>query len=469
MKAFTTPPILKHFDPTKEIIMECDASNFAIGCVLSQKWDNILHPVAFFSRKMEKAEKNYEIHNKELLAIVTAFKVWHHHCHGSPYPIQVLTDHNNLKYFMETTKFNQRQVRWAEKLAQYDFRIHYRPGKNGGKPDALSRRPEYAEGEEEENLKPILKPEIFVSSINKLHPLLVKRLGPGASLPIRGSNLAAGIDIMANEATVIPQGERRVISTGIAIATPAGTYARIAPRSGLAAKHSINIGAGVIDQDYRGEVKLLLVNNSKHPYPVKPGDRIAQLILEQILLVKPQDTDTLDETAQGEEGFGSTGYQQNLTRRISSLTANNFDKDFLERVNKSAEKDEEYQKELSKDPTNKEGVIFFQKRLRIPFDQGIRKEILELEHDHPTAGHLGQKKTLELVTRNFYWPKMDETINEYVRTCDACQRNKSRRHAKYGLLEPLDVPYAPWKSISVDFIVALPESEGRTQIMVVVD
>ena len=116
---------------------------------------------------MEKAEKNYKIHDKQLLAIVTAFKVWHHHCHGSPYPIRVLTDHNNLKYFMETTKFNQRQVRWAEKLAQYDFRIHYQPGKSGGKLDALSRRPEYAEGEEEEKLKPILNPEIFVSSINK--------------------------------------------------------------------------------------------------------------------------------------------------------------------------------------------------------------------------------------------------------------------------------------------------------------
>ena len=64
---------------------------------------------------------------------------------------------------------------------------------------------------------------------------------------------------------------------------------------------------------------------------------------------------------------------------------------------------------------------------------------------------------------------MDESINEYVRTCDTCQRNKSRRHAKYGLLEPLEVPYAPWKSISLDFIVTLPESEGNTQIMVVVD
>ena len=274
---------------------------------------------------------------------------------------------------------------------------------------------------------------------------------------------------MANEATVIPQGERKIINTSIAIATPAGTYARIAPRSGLAAKHSIDIGAGVIDQGYRGEIKVLLINNSRHPYPVKPGDRIAQLILEQILLAEPQETNNLDETTRGKQGFGSTGYQQNLTRKINSLVANDFDKDFLERVRKAAEKDEEYQKELSKDPTNKTGIVLFQKQLRIPLDQEIRKEILESEHDHPTAGHFGQKKTIELITRNFYWPKMEETINEYVRTCDACQRNKSRRHARYGLLEPLDVPYAPWKSISVDFIVALPESEGKMQIMVVVD
>ena len=159
---------------------------------------------------------------------------------------------------------------------------------------------------------------------------------------------------MANEATIIPQGERKVISTGIAIATPADSYARIAPRSGLAAKHSIDIRAGVIDQDYRGEIKVLLINNSKHQYPVKPGDRIAQLILERILLAKPQETNTLEKTVRDNQGFGSTGYQQNLTAKISSLTAEDFDKTFLERVKKSAEKDEEYQKELSKDPTNKQ-------------------------------------------------------------------------------------------------------------------
>src|SRR5437660_12452656 len=97
-------------------------------------------------------------------------------------------------------------------------------------------------GRGEENLKALLSPEIFVSAINTLHPLLVKILQPGAKLPIRGSDLAAGIDVMANELVTIPPNERMAISTGIAIATPLGTYARIASRSGLAANHSIDIG-----------------------------------------------------------------------------------------------------------------------------------------------------------------------------------------------------------------------------------
>jgi len=82
----------------------------------------------------------------------------------------------------------------------------------------------------------------------------------------------------------------------IAIVTPARTYAQIAPRSGLAAKPSIDIGAGVIKQDYRGEIKVILINHSKYPYQVEPGDRIAQLILEKILLAAPREVEALDKT-----------------------------------------------------------------------------------------------------------------------------------------------------------------------------
>ena len=95
---FTTAPILAHFDAQKPVIIETDASDFAIGAVLSQR-DNEgrLHPVAFYSRKFQPAEINYEIHDKELLAIVDAFKHWRHYCEGAAHQVQVFCDHQNLE------------------------------------------------------------------------------------------------------------------------------------------------------------------------------------------------------------------------------------------------------------------------------------------------------------------------------------------------------------------------------------
>ena len=143
-RRFTSAPILAHFEATKPVILETDASDFALGAVLSQRDDEgKLHPVAFHSRKFQPAEINYEIHDKELLAIVDAFKHWCRYCEGAEHPIQVFTDHHNLEYFTMTKVLNRRQARWAEELAGIDFRIHYRPGPQNGKPDALSRRTEY--------------------------------------------------------------------------------------------------------------------------------------------------------------------------------------------------------------------------------------------------------------------------------------------------------------------------------------
>jgi dUTP pyrophosphatase len=120
-----------------------------------------------------------------------------------------------------------------------------------------------------------------VIAVATMPPLLIKRLDNNAKLPIRGSDLATGIDIMANQDIIIPAKQRAPISTGIALATLPGNYASITPRSGLAVKYGIDIAAGVIDKDYCGEIKVVLINNSDIPFQVRPGDRIAQLILEK--------------------------------------------------------------------------------------------------------------------------------------------------------------------------------------------
>jgi len=108
-KRFTTAPILAHFDPGKPVIVETDTSDFAIGAVLSQRdEENRLHPVAFHSRKFQPVEINYEIHDKELLAVVDAFKHGRRYCEGATHQVQVFSDHQNLEYFTTTKVLNRR-------------------------------------------------------------------------------------------------------------------------------------------------------------------------------------------------------------------------------------------------------------------------------------------------------------------------------------------------------------------------
>jgi len=97
------------------------------------------------------------------------------------------------------------------------------------------------------------------------------------------------------------------------------------------------------------------------------------------------------------------------------------------------------------------------------------QEILKSERDLKVAGHMGQDKTSELIRRNFWWPKMNERLIDFVRSCLECQKNKSSHHAPYGLSSPLELPYAPWQSIAMDFIMELPQSEGCDQLCVIVD
>ncbi|XP_071719813.1 deoxyuridine 5'-triphosphate nucleotidohydrolase-like [Rutidosis leptorrhynchoides] len=135
----------------------------------------------------------------------------------------------------------------------------------------------------------------------------VKKLSEKAVLPTRGSSLAAGYDLSSAVETKVPARGKALVPTDLSIAVPEGTYARVAPRSGLAWKHSIDVGAGVIDADYRGPVGVILFNHSDVDFEVKLGDRIAQLIIQKIITPEIVEVDDLDSTVRGAGGFGSTG------------------------------------------------------------------------------------------------------------------------------------------------------------------
>jgi hypothetical protein len=161
-RAICQRPVLAHPDPVKPYFCETDASGAAMGAILSQRQeDGSLHPIAYMSQSFNGAEHNYDTHDKELLVNIKALKFWQIFLEGTKEPITIFTDHCNLEYWQDSCTFNQRHARWHLLLANYNFKIHYRPGKQSGKLDALSRRPDHVDIVPEPQI--MLPKEIFAS------------------------------------------------------------------------------------------------------------------------------------------------------------------------------------------------------------------------------------------------------------------------------------------------------------------
>jgi len=117
----------------------------------------------------------------------------------------------------------------------------------------------------------------------------------------------------------------------------------------------------------------------------------------------------------------------------------------------------------------KDGLLWYQGKIWISKDEGIRTTLIAKHHEPPQAGHGGTPNTTELISQRYYWPKIREDIKRFIKNCDTCQRTKVVRHAPYGLLQSNKAPDRPWKSIAMDFITDLPKSEGYDTILVVID
>lgn len=327
--SFTHAGILKHFDPSLETVIETDSSDYAISGILSQYHDRKLFPVAFMSRKMNPAERNYEIHDKELLAIVETVKIWRHYLEGMKHPFTILTDHQALTYFQTSKTLTRRQARWSEVINHHKYIIKYRPGSASGKPDALSRRPDFEAGGKASEAPPI----------QLLRPLAIS-------------------------ATVV-----------------------------------------------RSTTSQLLPD-------IKRYQRWDPAIEEIIQMLEDPDANR-DDVADA-----------------WTLSA--------------------------------EGILLARDVVYVPAYETLKVRVLQQAHDSVQTGHPGQHKTLELVRRNFYWPGMRRFINEYIASCEPCQRNKAGHHKPYGKLATLPVPEGPWRSISMDHIIDLPRAGGYNAILVVV-
>jgi hypothetical protein len=161
--AITSTPVLASPHDTAPFHVEADSSDFATGAVLSQlsSKDEKWHPVAFYSKSLLPVEQNYEIHDKEMLAIIQSLEEWQHFLKGAQHPVEIWIDHKNLEYFM-SAKLNRRQARWSLYLARFDFSLHHRPSQSMGKPDALSQRADQGSGAGDNDNIVLLALELFV-------------------------------------------------------------------------------------------------------------------------------------------------------------------------------------------------------------------------------------------------------------------------------------------------------------------
>ena len=156
-------PILALPDNSQPFRIKADSSDFATGAVLSQQSpeDNKWHPVAFLSKSLSPVEWNYEMHDKEMLAIVRALDEWRHFVEGAEHRCEILTDHKNLQYFMTAKKLNRRQARWSLFLARFNFIMHHHFGKSMGKTYALSHWSDHRTGSEDNDNMVLLTQNFF--------------------------------------------------------------------------------------------------------------------------------------------------------------------------------------------------------------------------------------------------------------------------------------------------------------------
>jgi hypothetical protein len=169
----TSAPVLVLPNDDLPFRLEADGSGITTSAVLSQQQvdDNAWHPVAFLSKALNPVERNYEIHDTKMLAIIRGLEEWRHYLEGARHPVEIWTDHKNLEYFRVAQKSNRRQARWSLYLSRFDFTLHHKPGQSMGKPDALSRRADHGSGQGDNNNLTLLATELF-----RIHALAGVRL-----------------------------------------------------------------------------------------------------------------------------------------------------------------------------------------------------------------------------------------------------------------------------------------------------
>jgi hypothetical protein len=452
--ALTSAPVLVPPDysdsaPPFEVI--CDASGEGVGAGLFQGQSVI----AFEGRKYRPAELNYTVGEQELLAAIHALQVCRCYLEGAP-KFKVITDHNPLVYLNTQNTLSRRQSRWVEFLQQFDFEWVYRPGRFNPA-DPLSRAGSLAE-----------QPLALLHDGLALVHLTCKSSSPvflATSYWPQHDSLRCASQVLTLLLLASCFSPRRSHSPGGNMSTLLAALRR-SPRLS-------NPPHGVVAPVPSRRSKLWELK----PTEASPemGSAAGQAALRGEALPAEdhsQPSDPCLETIGMNVSKGEGGCAGSLSDQVASDEAlGELVVDFLDTVRKGYANDPFLS--CAKDDDQfvlHDGLYWRAHQLVIPDYQGLRRKCLEASHDAPWAGHFDRDKTGALVISLYWWPKIQEDVADYVRSCPSCQRSKLVQHKPFGLLVPVQIPERRWSSIGIDFITHLPiTTTGYDSIAVFVD
>ena len=435
----------------------CDASGEGVGAGLFQQG----HVLAFEGRKYRPAEYNYTVGEQELLAVVHALQVWRCYLEGAP-KFKVITDHNPLVYLATQQNLSRRQTRWVEFMQRFEFEWVYRPGRFNVA-DPLSRAP-----------------SLMDQPLHHLHDGIALALLPHhhgyavittASSPSTQSQALQALSVMLVSLPLsrrLPSQPGGKLSAILAALTEAVAPRRSKRIQNLQPSHETVVSA----PQQRANVwasdlsEVSPARDDGTGLGAQPAGRPLSVEDHSTPLSDCAEANGLHASSPDDEGVGSLSDQVASDEELAELVV-----DFLETVRAGYKHDQYFAKPGNTNTlVHSNGLYWRNHQLAIPDYQSLRQRCLELTHDASWAGHFGRDKTNVLITALYWWPGIYKDVEQYIRTCPDCQRNKAKNIKPYGLMVPLQVPQRRWTSIGIDFITHLPSTTaGYDAIAVFVD
>lgn len=480
---------LAHFDPDKQTWLETDSSDFVAAAVLSQMDKHgVLRPVAFLSHKMTPAECNYEIYDKELLAIVQAFDEWRFELAGIKDPVKILTDHQALRTFMTNKRLNRRQARWAEFLSEFNFKITYRPGKQGTKPDALTRRsddlPQGTQDERHQHQWQVLIKPHQVDEELRIATLSLTRAGNSrhAAYVARQGRVLDGKEALMELCTAYATLEQESACDTIASMCAGSLEREDSESEDDALSNDATVGAQNGPRAQDGPQQNLDASPSpnltqNHHTPTSPPRRTRRQAAAEATVPAPVRSEGAPPTNKPED---TEGLEAEI-RKAYPKAEGEGDETLYKVLQAVKTGQRRIPQELLRQGIRLElgacrihkGLLYVRDRIYVPNSEGLRAKVCDRFHKTLCGGHGGKRESYAKISPWFYWPNILADVASYVRACQHCRRTKSYKDKKQGLLHPLPIPHRYWTSISLDYITDLPPCtiDGRRYlgILVIVD